>query len=141
MSTLQSAPQIDSETASSLTQAGVSLDIDTEIDAVIQQLEKGEDMSESQVKEYNMKLKQTIKAKLNEIEVKIECKLEIKETDSRERKLAKAKATKGILAFLKKIFDWIINALSWVLTKIYEGAKWCFQQIESAFRGAVSFLF
>ena len=141
MSGLQSAPQIDSETSSCLAQADVSLDIETELDEIIKELENGGDMDGAQVKEYNMKLKQTIKAKLNDIEVKIEYKLQIKETDSRERKLAKAKATKGILSFLKKIFNWVLEALGWVLQKVYEGVKWCFNQVTSAFRGAISFLF
>ena len=141
MSGLQSAPQIDSETSSCLAEAGVNMEIDTEFDEIIKQLEDGGDMDSTQIKEYNMKLKQTIKAKLNNIEVKIEYKLQIKETDSRERKLAKAKATKGILAFLKKTFNWVLEALGWVLQKVYEGIKWCFNKVASAFKGAISFLF
>lgn len=141
MSGLESAPQIDSETLSYLAESDISLGIESELDEIISNLENGGDMDSTQVEEYNIKLRQNIKTKLNKIEVKLVEKLQMKETDSRERKLAKAKATKGILGFLSKIFSWVLEALEWVLKKVYEGIKWCYNQVTSAFRGAISFLF
>ena len=138
---LESSPRIDDETKDNLSKAGINdLGLEEDFDKIIKDLEAGGDMDKSQIEEYNKNLKANIKAKLNQMEVKLNDKLQIKESDSREKKLSKVKATKGLFAFFKVLFDWVIKALEWVINKIYEGLKWCFDKVTSYFKEAVSFL-
>ena len=142
MSGLESAPQIDSEISKCLDEADVAdLDLQKDIDAIINNLEKGGTMDASQVEDYNRRLKQTINDRVDNMKKNLIDNLEMKPGDSRERMLAKAKATKGILGFLKSIFNWIVGALNWVVEKVYKGVKWCYDKVASAFKGAWSFFF
>ena len=141
MGDLEHAPSLDHETQKNLKEADIDLDdIQGDLDELIAQLEAGEDLTADQVESYNAQMKENFKQQLRQIEVKIEVKLSVQPTDSVPRKLAKLKASKGIMSFLKSVFDWIIRALGWVLRKIYEGIKYCYQKVKSAFKACLSFL-
>ena len=141
MGDLESAPTLDYETQRNLNEADVDFDdLQGDLDELIAQLEGGEDLTGDQVESYNAQMKENFKAQLRQIEVKIEVQLSVKPSDSVPRKLAKLKASKGVMSFLKSVFDWVIRALGWVLRKIYEGIKWCYQKVKSAFRACMSFL-
>ena len=137
---LESCPRVGDDTKDNLSKAGINdLGLEEDFDRIIKDLEAGGDLDQNQIEEYNRNLKANIKTRLNDIEVKLNDKLQIKDSDSRDRKLAKVKATKGLFGFFKALFDWVIKALEWVITKIYEGIKWCFDQVTGFFKSAVSF--
>jgi len=140
MSDLEPAPALDNETQKNLKEADVDLDIQSDINELIAQLERGEDLTSDQVESYNAQMKENFKEQLQKIEVKIEVQLRVNEPDSVQRKLAKLKASKGIMNYLKSVFDWIIHALGWILGKISQGIKWCYQKVKDAFSACLSFL-
>ena len=140
MGDLDSAPAFDYETQRNLYDAGVTLDIQSNFEVLIGQLEGGEDLSKDQVEQYNAQLKLSFKAQLKEIEIKVEMQLSVHASDSVPRKLAKMKASKGVMSYLRSVFDWVIGALGWILRKIYEGIKWCYQKVKNGFKACLSFL-
>ena len=140
MGDLDPAPAFDYETQRNLNDAGATLDIQSNFEVLIGQLEGGEDLSKDQVEQYNAQLKLSFKAQLKEIEIKVEMQLSVHASDSVPRKLAKMKASKGVMSYLKSVFDWVIGALGWILKKIYEGIKWCYQKVKNGFKACLSFL-
>ena len=96
------------------------------------------------VKRYNSKLKQNLRTKFSNIEDKVNDKLEVKASDSQERKAAKVKAKEGLSDFFKRLFGWLGNALEWLMiamSPISVGIKWCYEHVVDLFREAISFLF
>lgn len=140
MGDLDPAPTFDYETQKNLNDSGATLDIQANFELLISQLQGGEDLSKDQVEQYNAQLKLSFKAQLKEIETKVEMQLSVRVSDTVARKLAKMQALKGVMSYLKKVFDWVIRALGWVLKKVYEGVKWCYQQVENGFKACLSSL-
>ena len=140
MGDLDPAPTFDYETQKNLNDSGATLDIQANFELLISQLQGGEDLSKDQVEQYNAQLKLSFKAQLKEIETKVEMQLSVRVNDTVARKLAKMQALKGVMSYLKKVFDWVIRALGWVLKKVYEGVKWCYQQVENGFKACLSSL-
>ena len=140
MGDLDPAPTFDYETQKNLNDSGATLDIQANFELLISQLQGGEDLSKDQVEQYNAQLKLSFKAQLKEIETKVEMQLSVRVSDTVARKLAKMQALKGVMSYLKKVFDWVIRALGWVLKKVYEGVKWCYQQVKNGFKACLSSL-
>ena len=101
---------------------------------------RGEVASSAARDKANAEISAVVETRVNTLKEKVLEELKIKPDDSPEKIVTKTSIATSFVNFLGRLCKWIIEKLRWIVSKIYEGIKWCAQKARDFFSGLWSAL-
>ena len=128
------------EAAKSLSPESFMAKIQDERQKIEAKLDEGTELTDEDIEFLNQSAEEQVNEAFNTFKKQYLEHVKIQKTDSPEEIKLKIEVQRGLTAWLKDLFAWVIKKLKEIFAMIKKAVKWCFEQVKELFKKLFSFI-